>query len=161
MIGNFSAVVNIRTLKKLWFFSKLNVRTVKKIIILIRLNIMGIILFTVYTQGISFLYVQVQFLFFMHPDQAVQAVWHYWRSGSDRITPAGTTAFLLSCVFSFRYQYYVTLQLNWVVLSFVFNFKADKQYYVTFVTDCRLQVVWECSDQFICDLGTVVCTCFF
>ena len=35
---------------------------------------MGIILFTVYTQGISFLYVQVQFLFFMHPDQAVQAV---------------------------------------------------------------------------------------
>ena len=70
---------------------------------------MGIILFTVYTQDISFFYVQVQFLFFMHPDQAVQAVWHYWRSGSDRITPAGTAAFLLSCVFSFRYQYYVTL----------------------------------------------------
>ena len=30
MIGNFSAVVNIRTLKNLSFFSKLNVRTVKK-----------------------------------------------------------------------------------------------------------------------------------
>ena len=31
MIGNFSAFVNIGTLKKLLFFSKLNVRTVKKI----------------------------------------------------------------------------------------------------------------------------------
>ena len=35
---------------------------------------MVIILFTVYTQDISFLYVQVQFLFFIHPDQAVQSV---------------------------------------------------------------------------------------
>ena len=51
--------------------------------------------------------------------------------------------------------------MNWVALSVVFNFKADKQYYLTFITDCRLQVVWESSYQFSCDLETVVCTHFF